>query len=174
MSCSLSKSFTLGCKEYAGGVEEFKIVAMPSGGFTVSDFTIGTGNTVTVGVGSQTIGWKKYQIRQEVASLVETTNTDPKTAVLWYQKEFKFSLENFNAADSLELNNLAKNKLLLAIKTVTGKIFLVGLFKGADVTAQNSQTGMAFGDKYGYDVTIIYKDIHPIYEISASDYALLS
>lgn len=174
MPCALTKSFDLGCKELAGGVAEFKVLAIPSAGLASADYTIGTNNEVTISVTAKAAGWKRYQLRQEVAALTETINANPQSATLWYQDEFKFSLENFDSSTSQELDLLAKNRLLVAIKTNAGKVFLMGLFKGADVTTGSGQTGTAYGDKYGYEMTMIYKDTHPIYEIPPADYDSLT
>ncbi|MEM3373117.1 MAG: hypothetical protein QXF76_02785 [Candidatus Anstonellales archaeon] len=170
MSCSLTKNFTLGCKEYAGGISEIKVKAFP---ITDSDFTIGAGNNVTIATGSQT-GWFKYEFRKEVASLVSTATANPQNATLFYNSDLKFSLENFDASDSAELHSLLKARVLVAIKTNAGKYFLLGLFNGADTTSVVAQTGTAFGDRFGYEVTINYKDITPIYEIDANTYNALS
>ena len=166
MSCALTKGFTLGCKEFAGGVKELKFKAFP---INIADYTIGANNVVTIAATSQT-GWYKYELREEVASLTDTATANPQNATLFYTTEIKFFLENLNSDNSEELHLLAKNNLLVAVQTNAGKCFLVGLPRGADVTAIAAQTGTAFGDKYGYDVTIQYKDTHPIYEITKATY----
>lgn len=170
MPCTLTKDFTLGCKEYAGGVAEIKVKTFP---ITAADFTIGTGNVVTIAASSQT-GWRKYQLRKEVASLTETATVNAQNATLFYNDELKFSLENFNAADSQELDSLLKAQTLIAVKTNANRYFLMGLYNGCDAASMTAQTGTAYGDKFGYDVTINYKDVHPIYEISAATYNSLT
>jgi hypothetical protein len=170
MPCTLTKNFTLGCKEYAGGVSEAKIKAFP---ITAADYTIGVGNVVTIAAGSQT-GWKRYEFRKEVASLTETATVNAQNATLFYSDELKFSLENFNSADSAELDALLKAQTLIAVKTNANRFFLIGLFNGCDAVSLAAQTGTAYGDKFGYDVTINYKDVHPIYEITAATYNSLT
>jgi hypothetical protein len=170
MPCALTKSFTLGCKEFAGGVSEVKIKALP---IQEADFTVGTGNVVTIASSSDT-GWYKYQFRQETSSFTETTNVNEQNATLFYQDELKFKLEGLSAENSKELDLLAKNNVLVAIKTNAGKYFLMGLYKGAYMTTTQATTGTAFGDMFGYEVTIQYKDVHPIYEITANEYNQLT
>jgi hypothetical protein len=170
MPCNLTQGFTLGCKEYAGGIKEVKIKALP---INPADFTISAGNQVTIASGSET-GWYRYQFRQETASFTETTNVNEQNATLFFQDELKFKLENLSAANSQELQTLAKNNVLVAIKTNAGKCLLMGLFYGAYMTTTQATTGTAFGDFYGYEVTLQYKDTHPIYEISESQYNSLT
>ncbi len=170
MPCTLTKDFTLGCKEYAGGVAEIKIKTFP---INNAHYTVGTGNVVTIAAGSLT-GWRTYQFRKEVASLTETATVNAQNATLFYNDELKFSLENFNSADSQELDYLLRAQTLIAIKTNSNRYFLMGLFNGCDAASLTAQTGTAYGDKFGYEVTINYKDVHPIYEITAATYNSLT
>lgn len=161
MPCNLTTGFSPDCREAVGGIVEFKVKAFP---ITEADFTI-TSGSVNVGTGSET-GWHTYKLNVEHGDLTETINASIENQTLFYQQELKFNLNNLEASKQTELNLLAKNRLVVAVKLNTGKAFLIGLFNGAQVSGGTAQSGRAMGDRNGYEITLQAKSAIPMPECS--------
>lgn len=169
MPCALTKGFTLDCKDGVGGVKEVKIKARPD---DLSAITVNTDGSATIGVGLRT-GWYTYELNKEDGTLEEKQSLNPANRTIAYDVTLKFSMFNLTKDKQTELQLVAKNELLVAVKLNDGSAWLLGYDLGGDLTERNYISGKAIVDKNGYDVTILFKGLRPILDIT-TDYSTLT
>jgi len=73
-----------------------------------------------------------------------------------------------------ELRLLGLNRLMAIVTDRNGKYWLLGRSNGLDVSGGTSQTGTAFGDRNGYEMTFTGMEELPCSEVSSTIIATLT
>lgn len=171
MACALTSSFPLDCRDGVGGVLEIKVKAHPGIATIASDFT-DTSGTVAIASGSRT-GWYKYSLEKETANLTEKTTIDIPQGTVFYEQDLKIILNKLSTKLRNELQLLAQQRLVFAVRDLNNAYWLVGMDYGADLSEASSMTGTARGDRSGYELSFKAKEKNPIYTITSATYDLL-
>jgi hypothetical protein len=145
MSCNLSTGFTLGCNDSIGGIKKIYI-----GKFDQLTYTIG-GTPAEVTAGSGTV--YTYEPLKNSASATFNPTVSLENGTVFYTHSVSLSLKNINASKREELEALAKARVGLFVELNSGKILAFGTTNGMYMTAGTFQTGAAFGDLQGYQLT---------------------
>jgi hypothetical protein len=168
MSCALTQSIDLGCKESAGGIRKIYVTELankntisPTGDITV--FTLDAGKQF----------WT-YDLRDESSSFTQNVNANNINGTLFYEQVVTFSLDNLSTAKTTELFNLAKNDVMVIIQDENDNYWLAGEIKGCYTTAGTVQTGQAKGDLAGYTMTLTGKEKNPARAVSSTLIATLT
>lgn len=153
MPCSLTKSFSLDCKNGVGGVKEIKVKVMPS---SLSGLTLNTDGSLTFPAPPDplTKNWYTYQLNKEDGVFTEELEKSIPNRTIQYKQTLKFSMFNLTKDKQTELKLLAQNDLLVAFKLNDGTCWLIGYNVGADLTGYSYNSGKTYIDKNGYELTI--------------------
>src|SRR3990167_724249 len=172
MPCALTGSQPVDCKDGIGGIKEIKIKAHPGLAEIEANFTISSGSVTAIATGSQSL-WYTYTVEKETASASDNpTSNQPNGSTFWTQ-EFKLILNKMSARLNYEIQQLARNRLLIAVRDMNDRYFIIGLKYGADLTAGTATTGTARGDRSGYDLTFTAKEDLPTQDITSAIWATL-
>lgn len=172
MACALTGSQAVDCKDSIGGIKELKVKAHPGLQTIETDFTISSGSVTAIATGSQSL-WYLYTFEKETASVKDDPQPNQPNGTLFYQQEVKLIMNKLSARLSYEVDLLAKNRLLVAVRDMNDNYFIVGLRYGADLTAATAGTGTARGDRSGYELTFTAKEDLPIQYITKAIYDTL-
>ena len=145
MSCNLTTGFTLGCNDSIGGVKKIYI-----GVFSQLTYTIG-GTPVEVTAGTGTV--YTYEPLKNSASATFIPTVSLENGTIFYTHSVSLSLKNINANKREEIEALAKARVGLFVELNSGEILAFGTTNGMNMTAGTFQTGAAFGDLQGYQLT---------------------
>lgn len=145
MSCNLTTGFTLGCNDSIGGVKKIYI-----GKFDQLTYTIG-GTPVEVTGGTGTVF--AYEPLKNSASATFNPTVSLENGTIFYTHSVSLSLKNINANKREEIEALAKARVGLFVELNSGEILAFGTTNGMNMTAGTFQTGAAFGDLQGYQLT---------------------
>jgi len=145
MSCNLTTGFTLGCNDSIGGVKKIYI-----GAFNQLTYTIG-GTPVEVTGGTGTV--YTYEPLKNSASATFNPTVSLENGTIFYTHSVSLSLKNINANKREEIEALAKARVGLFVELNSGEILAFGTTNGMNMTAGTFQTGAAFGDLQGYQLT---------------------
>lgn len=171
MACPLVNSIPLDCRNSVGGIAEVKFKALPSNSTLTSDYTLSSG-TITIASGSQT-DWFLYGMEKETASFNGKPTPNVANGTLFYEEELKIILNKMSTQKSNEIHLLGQNRLQAAIKTMNGDYWLLGYQYGLDLQPSSYGTGTARGDRNGYDLTFLGKEVQPIPNMSQATYDTL-
>lgn len=146
MTCTLTQGIPLTCKDAMGGISEIKIKALDSvpAGLEVS------GGQITL---SDLDGWYTYQFEKETGNLNEVANINIQNGTLYYTQTLTIKIHNLSSALQQELYNVAQGRLLIACRDNNGNDWLMGSETYAEMTAGTANTGTAFADMNGYELT---------------------
>lgn len=163
MSCLLSSSVQLDCRENLGGISSiylgsttgYDITLDDAGDGAISGFTFGTGTSVTALTGLTTAPMYEFQQPRQAASFTEAGTFDEANGIAFYESTLTLVINKLSAANLNALDVLGKNTKLVAVfKDNNSNLFMVGNETGAIVTASTGDTGTAFSDGNRITITL--------------------
>lgn len=172
MACTLTGSQLLDCKDGIGGIKELKIKVHPGLAEAEANFTVSSGSVTAIAAGSRS-SWYTYQMEKETCSVSDNPTPTAANASLFYTQELKLILNKMSARLNYEIQQLGKNRLIIAVRDMNDRYFIIGLKYGADMTAATATTGTARGDRNGYELTFTAKEDLPTQDITSVIWATL-
>ena len=162
MACSLTVGYSLGCRTSVGGVEWVSFIAFGNKGTVTA--ASGTVTAWTVGGGQ----FFKYEQEEEVSEATSNETLSRPNGTIFYAQEVKLAINGLTAALRQELKLLAQNRLIGIVKMRDGQSFVFGLDYGLMKSAQASKSGLAFGDRNGYEITFSGSEANDIQLVTTS------
>jgi hypothetical protein len=160
MPCTLSAGFLRDCNDAVGGLEEIYLINRTGmTAFTQSNSLV---SAITAGT------WYKYELKKEVGNIVATTNVDPVNGTAFSEGVCAFSINKFSATKTNELKVMILAQLAVICKDNNGVYWALGFQNFAEGTSLVANTGTAYGDRNGYDITLTAKEPAAPYEVDAS------
>lgn len=132
--------------------------------------TAGVVTTITKATAKQ---FYKYVLPRETGSFKDSAQASEANGSLFYKHAVKMVLNKLQSTLRNELLLIAKNKLLIVAKDRNGKYWLLGKTGGMFLTAQESGSGTAAGDRSGYDLDFEGTEPEPMVEVDAATAATL-
>ena len=161
MACLISQSFALDCKDAVGGVKSIYLVNWAKTGFTVA-----SGEVTATSVASGDV--YTYDIPKATASMTNTTNVSVENGTVYNQCDVAFKLRRMSTTKRNEMKLLAQGRTFCIVKNNNDEYWLVGKESGCDVSAMVANTGTAFGDANGYEITLQAMDSEAPYKLSGA------
>lgn len=148
MSCALTQGYSIDCKDSLGGlksvlfIEKENVSAITLTDQTVTGITLASGKT-----------FFKYELVKETSSFTETVTASVQNGTIFYAQELSVILNKLQANTRNEILLLAKNSLLAIAEDRNGKYWLLGKDGGLDISGGTAASGVAAGDRNGYELT---------------------
>lgn len=154
MSCSITSGITLDCKDSQGGIEYLYIADLPQYD-TITTDTDGKIQSLDQGGSPVSVDFYKFEVPKQTSSFTETINSSIENGTVFYTQEAVMIFNKLDAAKRDQIKLLAQNpKLLVVVKDANGEFHVIGVTRGAELSAGTRQTGTAFGDRNGGEVTL--------------------
>lgn len=147
MSCNLSRSRSLECKDSVGGIKAIYFA-------NYGDITIaydGTDTDVVDDLGTVTV--YKYDVKG-ANSFEQAITSSRENGTTFFEQTLNITLQKLTVQDHKELKLLTYGRPHVIIHDYNGKAFLMGAEHGAEVTGGTIVTGTAMGDLSGYTLTL--------------------
>lgn len=170
MSCALTQGYTLGCRDSVGGIKEVRFIEFAN----VTGVAVTSGNVVSGITTSGSSKFWKYDLTKQTSQFTETINADQPNGTIHYQQDLQIVLNKMTAALRNELRLLGQNRLMAIVLDRNGVYWLLGSLNGLELSAGTAQTGTAFGDRNGYDITFSAMEEQPMREVQSSIIAALT
>ena len=148
MPCALSAGYTIDCKDNAGGAKEIKIIEFNN----VEEITV-TAGVVTAVDNVTAKRWWSYKPARDTAFGKSTITSNQQNGTVFFAQEVSLAMNKMQTSLRTEVQALAQNIVLIAVKDANGKYWLYGYRNGMEVSAGESGTGTAMGDRNGYVIT---------------------
>lgn len=165
MACTLTKGFSVDCRDSIGGITSVYISEFGN----VTSFTEAAGE-ITAIVQVTSTNFFKYNLEKENGDFVETMNGSIENGTTFYETVLNFTMKKMVAATSEELRLLALNRLFIIVEDNNGKYWELGADKGADRVGgtNTAASGKAFGDMNGYTLGFMSKSAVPAREVQSA------
>lgn len=160
MACDLTMGFAVGCNDSAGGIAEFWFANMPE------DFAVAVdASGQATGITGNGLGYYKYETTnaQGAASVMNDNATvNDQNGTSYFDQTCTYVLNKMDNAKRNEVKMLARAKLSVIIKDNNGAYWLMGATNGVRMTASDSGTGTALGDRNGYSLSFQAQEPEPM------------
>ena len=153
MACELTTGFTLDCKDGVGGVKKIVLVDKAN----VTSFTLDASQVVTAIVGPVSGDLFTYELPTQTASLEETINFNRDNGTVFYTQTVNVMLHKLSSAKRLELQTVAKARVIVFVLDSNDNWWAVGYENGADLSTSTAATGTALGDGNGYTLAFVHE-----------------
>lgn len=167
MSCNITAGFTLDCNDSNGGIDKIFIANGPVESITE---TSGTITAITVGGSALTPSdFFEFEVPRQTSSFTETINVSNENGTVFYDQALTMVFNKMEAAKRDQILLLSQNnEMVVVFKDNNGKYFSVGIERGAYMTAGTSVSGVAYGDRSGYELTVSGMEEQPSFEVTGS------
>ncbi len=148
MACALTQNYVLDCKDSLGGLKSVLFIESAN----VTDITEveGVVTVVTMAMGKH---FYKYDLVKETSSFTETITASVQNGTIFYAQELSIILNKLQANTRNEILLLAQNSLIAIAEDKNGKYWMLGQVGGLDITGGTAASGVATGDRSGYELT---------------------
>lgn len=164
MACPISLSgIQLGCKDAIAGVSEFYVIDKNNITATPT-LTNGVITTISTGVNNFSV----YKVKKQTASFVQTATITDANDNYMFTNDLIVKFNKLETSKRTELEQLIKGQLAIIIKLNNGSYWFMGYDNEVTVTTLVGNSGVAFGDANGYDVTFQDLSFKMCYEVSSS------
>lgn len=168
MSCSnLTAGFSLDCNDSNGGVDVVYIANGPVESITE---TAGVISAITVGGSALTPSdFFAFEVPRQVSSATETITVSQENGTVFYDQALTLIFNKLEAEKRNQILLMAEaTSMVVVFKDNNGKAFSVGIERGAYLSAGTANTGVAYGDRSGYELTISGMETSPMFEVDLS------
>ena len=163
MACNLTGGIVLGCRDNVGGLKTMWITDYDN----ILSITQSTGDTITAISGTGT--FYEFQLIRTTSQLTETVNASLENGTVFYGGEVVTYFNKLEQSKRNILKTLAQSqRLAICVEDNNGQFFYLGQTYGCYVGAGTSVSGLAMGDKNGYNITFSYLEPQPMNELSGS------
>lgn len=149
MSCLITSGIALECIESTGGIKNVHIGTFDE---TNTSFTLTAGEITTF---TTTATFYTFKFRPQTASFSEELTVSQENGTKFSTQTLTMGFHKLDNAKRNTLMLLAKDSLHVIVETQNGDFLLMGKVNGANVSTTTAAAGQAYGDKNGYDVTMI-------------------
>ena len=160
----LTNGINLDPIDAVGGIQQLWICAS----FSQTSITIGvTASRIDSLSGAGT--FFQFDIPKDTSSFTETATIAPASGTLFYQGDLLMVFHKLEQFRRNQLNLLSRNRFIRAVfQDNNNRWWIVGLTRGAQVSAGTSQTGVAPGDMSGYSYTIQAQEPNPAFFMTST------
>ena len=167
-TCDITSGFTLGCRDSVGGITNLYIL---SGSITdVTDVSEGLIGGIT-GSGE----FFKYELFRQTSDFSEAITATPENGTVYYEQTVNAVFFKLQSSTRNQIKVLAQNpNLKVIVQTNNGTVdgvgqyWLLGQERGMQLLSGTGQSGTAFSDLSGYNLTFTGQEPNPASEISGS------
>lgn len=169
MSCSSIKlnGIGLGCKDSMGGIKKVYIAKVDD----IKSIQIGDQTNIIDSIemvldeGSSRT-FKTYEFRKGTSSMSTTLTTDEAAGTLSFQTDVSLQFSKMDTSKRLEIMALCVDSVVVIVEDSNGKCWFLGYDFPVTATTATANTGTAFGDFSGYNITLTDNSKELPYEVS--------
>jgi len=167
MACDITQGFTLDCSDSNAGLDKIFIANGPVQSITE---TAGTITAITVGGSALTPSdFFEFEVPRQTSSFVEQINVSNENGTVFYDQALTMVFNKMEASKRDQILLMAQNnEMVVVFKDNNAKYFSVGIERGAYMTAGTSTSGVAYGDRNGYELTISGMEASPSFEVTGT------
>jgi hypothetical protein len=159
MACLISHGRTEQCKDSISGIQaiyfinfgDFNPDPVAGGGDVTYDTTVGYEDQITA-IGGSIANIYKFELKGQ-NGFDTTVNTSRDNGTTFFTQTLTVQLKRQDPVFHKQFKILAYGRPHIVVRTNGNQFFLAGLYRGCDATAGSVNTGVAYGDFNGYQLT---------------------
>ena len=161
----------LGCKDSMGGIKEVYLIKEEE----VTSVTLDTEGAAISAISCiSTASWKTYKFRKGTSQFTSTMTTDEAAGTLSVQTDLELQFSKQETSKRLEIMAMCMDSLKGIVLDSNGKYWFLGMDYPISASAATGQSGTAFEDFGGYNVTLTDNSRQFPFEVPESVIATLT
>ena len=158
MSCDIANGVAEPCKTAVGGLDAIYIINY--GDYAATDITYNGANTDQIDDINNVSNLYKFELKG-ANSFEQTITSSRDNGTTFVEQTLTVTLKQQSAAKHKLVKLLAYGRPHVLVENNAGQFFMMGLFRGADLTAGSINNGGALGDFNGYSLTFVAEEKLP-------------
>lgn len=167
-NCVLTEGIPLACLDSTGGVKNVYIGAFSD----ATTFTYDADDVIDTVTSAES--YYTFKFRPQTASYNEELTKSLENGTTFYTQTLSMIFAKIDAAKRNNMLLLAGTSMHVIVETQNGDYWWLGLANGADVSANTSGAGQAYGDLNGYNLTITGLEPVLAHELSSTAFGTLT
>ena len=163
MACAISGGYAIDCRDAAGGNTEVYIIDFNDVTAVAEASGLVTGITKAPGK-----RFYKFEIPQATAEGTDSPVGNTQNGSLFFNHSFTFPMNKRDAATRNLVLVLAKARILIVTKELSGRWTMYGREAGLWLTEGQGTSGIAGGDRNGYSLTFAGEQREPVLEVTGT------
>jgi hypothetical protein len=135
-------------------------------------FTIDVDGTISLVTGTES--FYTFKSRPQTSSFTEEGTHSVENGTNFWTQTVSMVFHKMDSAKRATLLSLAKTSMHVIVEDQNGIYWVVGLANGATMATSAAQTGMAYGDLSGYNISLVGMEAVSATELSAVAFATLT
>ena len=161
----------LGCKDNMGGIKEVYLIKDSE----VTDIQLDEGGSAVASITlADSAAFKTYKFRKGTSSMSSTMTTDEAAGTMSIQTDLALQFSKMETAKRLEIMAMCMDSLKGIVLDSNGKYWLLGYDYPITASAATGNTGTAFADFGGYNITLTDNSREFPFEIPSAVMATLA
>ena len=163
MSCAITAGYAIDCRDSIGGVQAVYIAEFGNISNIVDASGLVTGLTKATGK-----KFYKFEVPQSTASSSDNGTGSIENGSVFFSHEVKLPLNKRDATTRNLILTLFKNRVIIVTLEKTGKYMIFGKGSGMWLNASTGASGVAAGDRAGYELTFSGVEKEPAMEVNST------
>jgi hypothetical protein len=168
MACSnLTAGFLDLCNDSTGGIQKIFLANGP-----VESITESAGTITAITVGGSALApadFFTFETPRQTSSITETTTVSQENGTLFFDQQLTMVFNKMEAAKRDQLLLMAQATTMVVVaKDGNGKYWSIGAERGAFMVSGSATSGVAYGDRNGYEIVLGGLEQSPIFEVTST------
>lgn len=155
MACNLTIGRQEVCKETVGGLKAVYFI-----NFQILPADVAFSNDLITSI-INVDNLYKYELKSNENVFDQEIVTSRETGTTFFRQTLTIKLKKQDTTTHKEIKLLAYGRPHVLVENNAGQFFMMGLFRGADLTAGSINNGGALGDFSGYSLTFVAEEKLP-------------
>lgn len=155
MACNLTIGRAEVCKETVGGLKAVYFI-----NFQILPADVAFTNDLITSI-INVDNLYKYELKSNENVFDQEIVTSRETGTTFFRQTLTIKLKKQDTTTHKEIKLLAYGRPHVLVENNAGQFFMMGLFRGADLTAGSINNGGALGDFNGYSLTFVAEEKLP-------------
>jgi hypothetical protein len=118
--------------------------------------------------------FRRYKLQRETSQASSPLTGNPQNGSVFSAHSLKIVFNKLQSTVRNEVLLMSKNRLMFVVKDMNGKGWLLGKTAGMDLTTGAIGTGVAAGDRSGFELDFVGTEPEPMVEVDAATLATLT
>tara|TARA_R110000782_G_C14763121_1_gene408345 strand:+ start:74 stop:592 length:519 start_codon:yes stop_codon:yes gene_type:complete len=168
MACSAITAGVLDlCNDGTAGIEKIFIANGP-----VESITSTAGLITAITVGGNPLApsdFFEFETPRQTSSITETTTVSQENGTLFFDQQLTMVFNRMSAEKRNQLLLMAQATTMVVVaKDGNGTYWSIGVEKGAFTVSASATSGVAYGDRSGYEIVLGGLEPSPIYTVTST------
>jgi len=171
MSCALTTSFPLDCRDAVGGIKSVRFATLASWQGLAA--TVASGEVVSFGSASTV--FYKYEALKESSNFSDNITGTMSAGTLFFTPTLELVIPKLRSSLRNEILLLGKNILVAIVESnINGEFYVLGASNGIELISGAGGSGTAFADLNGYTIQFEGRESEPYLHIGATEVAAVT